>query len=109
METTYIEFDTSPTNEDCVSVSKTEDYIPKMKEEANRMVALLDKKFQNLPGYFGRKTVSHDFGSYIEIRYYFDDDAEGWASSNFVESNWPMTWNDDATCKFEFVASSEED
>jgi len=91
----YIEFDTTPTNESCAQLSETEDYMPKMREEANQMIALLNKKFPNAPGEFAIKRQSHDFGAYLEIRYYFDSE-NGWDSANIIESNWPLTWKDDA-------------
>lgn len=95
MNQQYIEFDTTPVNEDCVSISQTEDYLPKMREEANRMITLLNKKFPDVPGDFSIKRQNHDFGPYLEIRYYFDDDESGWSVANLVESNWPLTWEDD--------------
>lgn len=90
----YIEFDCSPLNEDCVSVSQSEDYMSKMREEATKMLTLLRNKFQTFPGYFRIKTQSHDFGQYLEIRYYYDDNEEGQESANTIESHYPQTWTD---------------
>jgi hypothetical protein len=90
----YIEFDTVPINEDCVSVSRTEDYMPAMREEAERMLELLHDKFHGYPGYFKIASCQHDFGTYLEIRYYYNDNDEGVRSMMDVEENYPMDWND---------------
>jgi hypothetical protein len=105
---TYIEFDTSPTNEPCVSVSSTDDYMPAMREEARRMVKLLVEKFPDVPGDFAIARQSHDFGSYLEVRYCFNEDAEGWASCNFVENNFPTTWDDNEVINFVYTPVEEE-
>jgi hypothetical protein len=91
----FLEFDTCPSNETCVQVSQTEDYMPAMRAEAKRFLEMMDKRFWNVPGEFRVSSQSHDFGSYLELRYYFDDNEEGWNSCNFVESNFPETWDDD--------------
>lgn len=92
---TYESFDTTPTNEDCVSVSQTEEYTLRMSAETKRMIALLEKKFPDVEGFFDSKWCNHDFGRYQEIRYWFDDSESGWNSYEFVENNWPKTWEDD--------------
>ena len=38
--------------------------------------------------------------TYLEIRYVYSCDDEGYASVNFVENNWPLTWNDDTPVEF---------
>ncbi len=90
----YIEFDTAPINEGCVQVSKTEDYMPKMRAEANKMLSLLQNRFPDVPGDFAIKTAHHDFGSYLEIRYYYEQDKEGYDSMNLVERFFPQWWSD---------------
>jgi len=91
----FIEFDCSPVNETCVQVSSKEDYMPQMRQEAKKMLSLLEKKFNNFPGEFMIKSYEHDFGTYLEIRYYFDADEEGYKSARAVETHYPLTWNDD--------------
>ena len=87
----YLEFDTSPTNENGVQIGD----LSAMRAEAKRMIALLEQKFPNVPGEFSIKREEHDFGSYLQIRYYFDsDDEDGWPSANLIENNWPTTWED---------------
>ena len=97
----YMEFETSPTNEDCVSVSSTEDYMPAMRVEANKMLTLLNGRFQDVPGYFRISTQPHDFGSYLEIRYHYPDTEEGNESCNFVENNFPDNWTDTEPMHFQ--------
>lgn len=95
----YIDFETSPIDEDCVQVDSNADYMPAMKLEADRMLTLLCNKFPDIPGYFTKVRHSHDFGSYIEIRYnYNDNDEEESDSADFVENNFPYTWNDTEVC-----------
>lgn len=90
----YIEFDTAPVNEECVQVSKTEDYWGAMCAEATRYKEMLEKRFPDVNGYFTVATAQHDFGSYKEIRFKFEDSEEGWRECNFVENNLPLTWDD---------------
>jgi hypothetical protein len=90
----YIELETTPSDETCVQVKSGTDYMPAMRAEALRTMALLDGRFPDIEGYFALRSCPHDFGDYLEIRYYFEDSEEGWLDANFVESNWPRTWDD---------------
>jgi hypothetical protein len=90
----FIEFDTTPANESCVSVSKTEEYMPAMRAEANRMKELLEKRFPDVNGYFTIKSITHDFGSYLEMRFYYEDNDAGIKEMQHVEANYPQTWLD---------------
>lgn len=90
----YIEFDTTPVNESCISVDSNTDYMPAMRAEANRMKELLEKRFADLNGYFKISSMSHDFGSYLEMRFYYNDDEDGTKEMQHVESNYPQTWQD---------------
>jgi hypothetical protein len=90
----YIEFGTAPNSEDCVSVDKNTDYLPAMCEEARRFKKMLEDKFPNVSGFFTIKSNSHDFGSYLEVRYNFSDDEQGWSECNLVENNCPEFWTD---------------
>lgn len=93
----YIEFDTTPVDEPCVGVSRTEDYMPAMREEAKRYKAMLEAKFPDAPGFFSIKSMEHDFGTYLEIRYNFAEDT-GWDYANHIESNLPAKWSDTDPC-----------
>lgn len=90
----FMEFECTPSNESCVQVDPSSDYMPAMREEARRMIELLNGRFPDLEGEFRIARANHDFGSYIEIRFYYDETERGYAEMNFVESNWPMTWKD---------------
>ena len=91
--------DASPVDEPGVQVSQTEDYMPAMRAEAKRMKELLEKKFPDLNGYFKTGSCHHDFGTYLEIRFVYDDDEEGIAEANFVENHYPRTWDDTEVMK----------
>lgn len=90
----FIEFDTTPTNEPCVSVDSKVDYMPAMRAEANRMKELLEERFPDVGGYFKISSMPHDFGPYLEMRFYYSDDDDGIKEMQHVESNWPQTWED---------------
>lgn len=100
----------APTGEDCVQVSKTDDYAQAMRAEVARYKELLEKRFPvpaSLEGKvsFIRQSNRHDFGAYYEIEVkYAIDDPEDEAPVNFalfVESNLPETWDDPAVLIFE--------
>ena len=114
--TETLEFDTTPINEDCTQVG-VENYSELAKNEARRTIAILEKKllgpnneaFAAIQGYFTIGGCPHDFGTYYEIRYKFleDEDCEvgdiqacAWDFANFVENNFPMTWDDDEPVNF---------
>ena len=105
----YIEFDCCPINEDCVQVSKTDDYMPAMRAQAKRYVEMLEKRFPNVPGFFCIGRCEHDFGTYLEVRYRHDDDNEGYASSNFVESHLPFEWSDSEVFEWHWAESEPDD
>ena len=90
----YIEFDCSPTNEDCVNIDSQSEYMPAMRTEANRMKELLEKRFPDVNGHFTIKSVPHDFGSYLEMRFNFSDDEDGIKEMQHVETHYPTTWED---------------
>jgi hypothetical protein len=71
--------------------------MPAMKAQAKRMLELLRKRFPDIdPDDFRICRCDHDFGTYLEIRFYYDESEEGYSDMNFVESHWPVTWGDDA-------------
>jgi len=95
----YIEFETSPSDEPCVQVDSNADYMPAMKAEASRMLELLEQRFPDLEGHFKISRQSHDFGSYLEIRFCYCDNDNGIKEMQFVEENYPRTWNDTEVLK----------
>lgn len=92
----YFELETTPINEECVQVKSGEDYMPAMREQAQRFKALLMKRFINLPAGmdFIIKRFEHDFGGYLEVCIrYFDDENESVAV--FIQDNLPEKWSDE--------------
>jgi hypothetical protein len=95
MSANYIEFDTSPVYEPCVQIERDKDYMPAMRAEANRYVELLQKKFPNLPGYWKVAQLMHDFGPYLEVRFYCEASLlDAGSVIRFLEANMPKTWDD---------------
>ncbi len=74
----YVSIGSSPCEEECVQVSKTEDYIIAMKAECRRFLELIRKKLWPEPpgAQLAIKGFEHDFGTYYEVVYYFDTDNE---------------------------------
>lgn len=101
----YLSFDPAPCNEDCVQVSKTAEYYPAMKEQARRYVNMLIKRFPFLTNAEGPtisiKACSHDYGTYIEVRVYFErNNPAQEEQAYFIENNLPATWTDDQVLTF---------
>ena len=95
----YLDSETSPYEENGVQVSSSCDYMPAMREEANRFRAMLEKRFAKLiesTGIYLRIASNpHDFGSYLSIKICFDDENEKQCdAAYFIESNMPATWDD---------------
>jgi hypothetical protein len=92
---TYASFDPCPTDEKGVQVG-TENYRERARAEGERIIALLETVFPNLPSGMRWATafVQHDLGAYLELRLHHDenDDAHRLAL-NWVEANFPATWN----------------
>lgn len=92
----YLDLSPCPTDETCVSVSHDADYLPAMKAEVSRFVALMNQAFpvpEGSTAYIIRKSFPHDFGTYYEAVARYDDNdprAEAWAF--WVEGNIPATW-----------------
>ena len=100
----YIEIEGCPCEEACVSVSKADDYLDKMKDECKRYRALLLKRFPDCEEYDIRiavKFCDHDFGGYYELRISFDeDDDDSCTFAYFMESHLPDTWADSEVFPF---------
>ena len=87
----------APIEEICVCVGE-EDYMPRARAECRRFIALLRQKFGPEPegARFAIKSSPHDFGDYLEVVVWFDDDVP--ASVEYAyqcESHLPATWDDD--------------
>ncbi len=88
-----------PFEEECIQVSPEVDYT-EMRKEVSNYVAMLDKRFLNIPenAYFGIKRESHDFGTYFEAAVYWDtEDEESRDFAFYVENHLPASWNDNST------------
>ena len=72
----YLELDTVPTEEDCAQVGES-DYCTRARREAR---AYINQILRHYPEpMFGDITIrrnAHDFGEYLSISIYFDDDDE---------------------------------
>jgi hypothetical protein len=89
----FYEFECTPIEENCVQVSKNEDYMPAMRAEAKRMIDICRKLWPTME--FRIASNEHDFGSYLSIKVYFDDTDEGaWDQINKIENEWPLTWDE---------------
>jgi hypothetical protein len=87
------EFSCTPTDEDCVQVSSTKEYMPAMRAEAQRMIDVCKKLWPKVN--FKIHSNPHDFGSYLDIRVYFDDtDEESWNQLSKIDTEWPSTWDE---------------
>lgn len=94
----YMEVGSAPADEPCVSVSRDVDYLPAMRVESNRFIELIRKKLGPEPpgAYLAVKSNPHDFGIYLDVVCYFqDDDEEAREYAYLCESAAPRTWQDD--------------
>ena len=113
----------NPCEEPCVSVSRDVDYLPAMRAECVRFIALIRKKLGEEPpgAYLKVKSNPHDFGLYYSATVYFDDsDEEARHYAYLCESEAPRTWQDDQpiqkkqysvtaylTCRFTLTVEAE--
>lgn len=94
----YIEIGSAPCNEECVSVNPDVDYLPAMRQECLRFMDLIRKKLGPEPegAHLSVKSNPHDFGTYLEVVCYYDDqDEEASRYAYGCESEAPKTWDDD--------------
>ncbi len=88
---------TTPTEEPCVCVGE-DHYMPRARAECRRFIALLRKKCGDEPegARFAIKSFPHDFGDYLEVIVWFDEDMpQSVAYAYQCESHLPATWDDD--------------
>ena len=94
----YFELGTTPTEEKCVQVSKTEDYLPAMEKEANRFKEMLQTKFEDFilgDMHLTIKRNSHDFGTYLDVILRYDQDDYAQAEcALYICNNLPKKWAD---------------
>jgi len=98
MSEDYLGFGTTPIAENCAQLHcdnyRYSEYLKRARQEARAFIEGI-KKTLNPPDsvYFRICTCPHDFGSYIEVRMYWEnEEGEEWVY-NF-ESHEPETWED---------------
>ncbi len=94
----HIDIGSSPCDEDCVQVEPTGAYLEPMRAECRRYLALIRVKLGPEPegAKLGIRTSLHDFGSYMEVVCYYDDqDEEAQKYAYRCEAEAPTTWDDD--------------
>ena len=93
----FIEIGSAPYDEECVQVNRTEDYLGPMRDECLRFKDLIRRKLGPEPdgARLSIKSNPHDFGTYLEVVCYFDEDNEEAREYAFrCEAESPRTWND---------------
>jgi hypothetical protein len=100
----FIELGSSPANENCVQVSKTQDYQNEMKKECKaysnqikRVMLANNYNIDNLNIRIFTKGFEHDFGMYYEvvIKYPYDIE-EACNAAYWCEANLPLDWDEQA-------------
>ena len=90
----YVELGPVPANENCAQVGAI-DYYDVARKECWRYVELLRKKFGEEPegARLAVKSFPHDFGSYLEVICYFDEEKEESEKYAYnMENNLPEYW-----------------
>ena len=91
----YTSIGPSPCDEECVQVG-TPDYMALARPECQRFLELIRKELgPEPPGAQLRiKSNAHDFGSYLDVVCYFDDqDEEATDYAYRCEADAPQTWS----------------
>lgn len=91
----YISIGSAPSDENCVQVNPKLDYLPAMQEECGRFIELLRKIHGPEPegARLRIKSNPHDFGTYLDVVCYFNDDLpEAVAYAFRLEAHVPRTW-----------------
>lgn len=107
----YDDFDTVPTNEPCESLGEGYDET-KARNEARRLIMLLQTKFGIPPegSWFALKRNPHDFGSYITVRYCYDDDDPNHAVYfDALDNNFPDTWEGNPAIILEYTNGEKQE
>jgi hypothetical protein len=92
----YLTIGSAPCEEDCVCVSTDMPYLTEMREESRRFIDLIRRVLGPEPGSarLAIKTFDHDYGPYVEVVCYFDDQDEAAVEYAFkCESEAPSKWD----------------
>lgn len=92
----YIILGTTPSEENCAQVGD-DNYYEKAKKEARVFIDQIRREFGQEPpcAKLATKLFPHDFGSYIEVVCYYNDDDE--ESKNYaykIDYNTPANWDE---------------
>ena|SRR3990167_1272859 len=96
----FFDLGSTPSDEECVQVSKNQDYLGDMKREVKRYKDYLERLFsipEELEGdcFFSIKSNSHDFGTYYEVVIKFNDEVDlAGEFASYVEHYCPQTWDE---------------
>ena len=95
----------TPAGETCIQLG-SEDYNSKARNECRVYLKQLGRLYPNPPAgiRFGIRSFPHDFGSYLEVVVYFEEDEDCVNFAYDVESNLPEFW--DETAKLELKGQS---
>lgn len=92
----YVDVGPAPADEDCVQVGDI-DYNSKARSECERFLNLIRKKLGAEPegARLSIKSFPHEFGSYMEVVCYYDDENLEAVDYAFrCESDAPEKWED---------------
>lgn len=106
----HIDIGSSPCDEECVQVEKTGAYLEPMRAECRRFLALIRVKLGPEPegAHLSINSNPHDFGSYLEVVCYFDDENEEAQKYAYrCEAEGPRTWDDDGRSEQTIKAMAE--
>ena len=95
----YVSLGPCPCGEEAVQVGEP-DYLPRAVEQSRRYIKLLKEKLGSEPGtaMFNIKYNSHDFGTYVDVVCYFDNnDQEGREFAVRAERCAPTKWGNEAS------------
>jgi hypothetical protein len=91
----HYDFDTTPSEEPCQQVGPN--YNPTAaRKEARRTIDQIVSLFGQPPEGSALKIASnpHDFGSYLSIRFIYDDESEDHSNYlNKIDDNWPKEYD----------------
>lgn len=114
MRIDWMDFESSPTDEECVYVSRTEPYVERMALEAARMQNALNQYFgdfiEGTSIKFEAHWNPHCFGRYTSMRVYYDaDKPEELAMVLLIEEYWPRSWNEAEMTRFSIESMEVKD
>ena len=94
----YLEFDTAPTEEECVQTGITEDYLKMQAIEYSALKKQLLRTFGECEGVrITRLSNYHDFGTYYSMKMTYDIEEETAIDYVYnIEENFPDRWDEES-------------